>query len=94
MHFLVNVKDIFTSILPGPRSDELARIITCKWHSDLDEVVLEIAEKDKRATTDAAPSTLRELFSEMEESGHVDFTVNSHDLKKPPAMKSSDGNSS
>ena len=71
--------------------DELSRMITCKWSSDLDEVVLEIQEKDKRATTDAAICTWRDLLQEMEETGTVDFTVNSHELKKPSAVKSSDG---
>ena len=66
-------------------------MITCKWTNDLDEVVLEIQEKDKRATTDAAICTWRDLLQEMEETGTVDFTVNSHELNKPSAVKSSEG---
>ena len=61
-------------------------MICCKWRSDLDQVVLEISEKDKRATSDSTPCSLRELFEELEDSGHVDFTVNCHDVTKPSAV--------
>lgn len=66
-------------------------MVTCKWTSDLEDVVLEIQEKEKRATSDASICSWRELLQEMEESGHVDFTINSHEVQKPSAVKSSEG---
>ncbi|CAL1132158.1 unnamed protein product [Cladocopium goreaui] len=67
------------------KTDELARVVACKWHSDTEKVVLEISDPTKKKTTDAQVCSWRELFSDLEDEGHFEVTVNSHDVQKAPA---------
>ena len=69
------------SLLP-PLPDELARICACKWDSDENKVVLEISEPDKKRTSDAEVCTWRDLFKDLEDEGHTDVTINSHDVQR------------
>ena len=77
---------VFLIIIPCPSlSDELARVVACKWQSDTEKVVLEISDPSKKKTTDAQVCSWRELFSDLEDEGHFEVTVNSHDVQKAPA---------
>ena len=69
------------SLLP-PLPDELARICACKWDSDENKVVLEISEPDKKRTSDAEVCTWRDLFKDLEDEGHTDVTIKSHDVQR------------
>ena len=44
--------------------------------------MLEITEPGTKKTTDAQICTWRELFSELEDEGHTEVTVNSHDISR------------
>ena len=47
--------------------------------------MLEITDPNKKKTTDAQICSWRELFADLEDEGHVDVTVNSHEVQKAPA---------
>ena len=68
-----------------PLPDELARTCACRWESDENKVVLEISEPDKKRTTDAQICSWRELFRDLEDEGHVEVTINSHELQRVSA---------
>ena len=70
--------------------DELARVCACKWDSDENKVVLEISEPDKKKTTDAQVCTWRDLFKDLEDEGHTDVTINSHDMQRVSMAEGSD----
>jgi len=57
----------------------------------MEEIILEIAKTDTRATHDSEICTWRDLLKDMEESGTTDITINSHELVRPSAVQSSDG---
>ena len=89
--FVANLSLVVSQPYSSLLWDELARIISCRWTSHMQQAVLELQKKDSRQTEDAEICTLRDLFSEIEEGGVCDFTVNSHDVTKPSALKASDG---
>ena len=60
-------------------------MVSCKWNSDTEKVVLEISDPSKKKTTDAEVCSWRELFTDLEDEGHFEVTVNSHEVQKAPA---------
>ena len=68
-----------------PLPDDLARTCACRWDSDENKVVLEISEPEKKRTTDAQVCSWRELYRDLEDEGHVEVTINSHDIQRVSA---------
>ena len=52
--------------------------------------MLEISEPDKKKTTDAQVCTWRDLFKDLEDEGHTDVTINSHELQRVSMTNGSD----
>ena len=69
----------------APLPDDVARTCACRWDSDENKVVLEISEPEKKRTTDAQVCTWRELYMDLEDEGHVEVTINSHDIHRVSA---------
>lgn len=67
--------------MPG----EIARLMTCQWTSDKQNVVLEVPDEKEgsKATYDSARCTWAQLLRELEEGKVVDPTINNHDLLAP-----------
>ena len=53
-------------------------IMLAEWHTDQDDVVLEINQ-----TSDGEVSTIYKLLTEMEQTGLVDMTLNGHRCERP-----------
>lgn len=60
--------------------------MVCAWHNDQAQVILEIANEESKATTDADRCSLRDLLDELsEEVG--EFSINNHTFEKPSTVK-------
>ena len=58
-------------------------MITVEWTSDSDLVVLEVPQSGTKTTTDSERTCWRNLFHELEtEAEIIDWTVNSHEVKR------------
>lgn len=63
--------------------DPLAYTIPCRWGSDQEIVVLEVGSESSKATSDAAPCSIRSLLHEMEETNIIDTKLHAHDCDRP-----------
>lgn len=59
--------------------------MVCTWTSDQNQIVLEVPDTNgnTKATSDSDRCSWAQLLREMEEAGHTDPTINSHDLLSP-----------
>lgn len=63
--------------------DPLAFTVPCRWESDSDQVVLEMAAEGSKSTTDASPCSIRALLHELEEANVVDTQIHCHECDRP-----------
>ena len=75
------------AFLPG----EMDRVTTCSWTSPQTHCVLEVQEEGSKSSCDSERAPLQKLFSELEESGITDYTLNGHELVHPSMAESGQG---
>eukprot|EP00435_Cladocopium_sp_Y103_P022451 s810_g5.t1 len=69
--------------------DPLAHTIQCRWVSDNERVVLEMASESSKSTSDASPCSIRSLLHELEEANVVDTGIHCHECQRPGAQDAS-----